>query len=39
MGPHPCYRTGTRDATVPAPGYPRDSVGGVTRPVLLQQPS
>ena len=27
MGPHPCYRTGTRDATVPAPGYPRDSVG------------
>ena len=27
MGRHPCYRTGTRDATAPAPGYPRDSVG------------
>ena len=27
MGRHPCYRTGTRDATAPYPGYPRISVG------------
>ena len=27
MGRQPCCRTGTRDATVPAPAYPRDSAG------------
>jgi len=27
VGHHPCYRTGTGDATAPHPGYPRDSTG------------